>query len=162
VTSWIDYEIQESQPRRPTRATVTTSLIGMASATARSSAARARRRALVRLRRVDEAVKKIDEAMAVAVSGSLRPRTACLIYCQTLTVCGELGDYRRAGEWTVAAQRCCVRESIVPASGDCRIGRAALAWRVEAPHGSSPQRPSFVTTASDGPSGGSGRSQRVA
>jgi class 3 adenylate cyclase len=87
-------------------------------------------RALVRLGGIDEAVKKIDEAMAAAVSGTLRPRTACLIYCQTLTVCGELGDYRRAGEWTVAAQRCCVRESIVPASGDCRIHRAGvLRWR---------------------------------
>jgi class 3 adenylate cyclase len=87
-------------------------------------------RALVQLGRVEEAMAAIDETMAVAVSGSLRPRTACHIYCQTLTVCGELGDYRRAGEWTVAAQRCCVRESIVPASGDCRIHRAGLLrWR---------------------------------
>ncbi|MDQ3894413.1 MAG: LuxR family transcriptional regulator, partial [Actinomycetota bacterium] len=87
-------------------------------------------RALVQLGRVEEATAAIDEAMAVAVSGRLRPRTACLIYCQTLTVCGELADYRRAGEWTVAAQRCCVRESIVPASGDCRIHRAGvLRWR---------------------------------
>ncbi|MBD0348884.1 MAG: LuxR family transcriptional regulator [Thermoleophilia bacterium] len=87
-------------------------------------------RALVQLGRVEEAMAAIDEAMAAAVSGSLRPRTACHIYCQTLTVCGELGDYRRAGEWTVAAQRCCVRESIVPASGDCRIHRAGvLRWR---------------------------------
>jgi class 3 adenylate cyclase len=87
-------------------------------------------RALLRLGRVDEAMTAIDEAMAVAVSGSLRPRTACHIYCQTLNACGELGDYRRAGEWTVAAQRCCVHESIVPASGDCRIHRAGvLRWR---------------------------------
>jgi class 3 adenylate cyclase len=87
-------------------------------------------RALVHLGRVDEALAAIDEAMAAAVSGSLRPRTASNIYCQTLTVCGDLGDYRRAGEWTVAAQRCCVRESIVPASGECRIHRAGvLRWR---------------------------------
>jgi class 3 adenylate cyclase len=87
-------------------------------------------RALVHLGRVDEAMAAIDEAMAAAVSGSLRPRTASNIYCQTLTVCGDLGDYRRAGEWTVAAQRCCVRESIVPASGECRIHRAGvLRWR---------------------------------
>jgi class 3 adenylate cyclase len=87
-------------------------------------------RALVHVGRVDEAIAAIDEAMAAAVSGSLRPRTASYIYCQTLTVCGDLGDYRRAGEWTIAAQRCCVRESIVPASGECRIHRAGvLRWR---------------------------------
>jgi class 3 adenylate cyclase len=87
-------------------------------------------RALVRLGRGEEATAAIDEAMAVAVSGRLRPWTACQIYCQTLTVCGELADYRRAGEWTVAAQQCCVRESIVPASGDCRVHRAGvLRWR---------------------------------
>ena len=87
-------------------------------------------RALVKLGRVADATAAIDEAMAVAVSGRLRPWTACQIYCQTLTVCGELADYRRAGEWTVAAQRCCVRESIVPASGDCRVHRAGvLRWR---------------------------------
>jgi tetratricopeptide (TPR) repeat protein len=89
-----------------------------------------RGRALVRLGRVEEATAAIDEAMAVAVSGRLQPWTACQIYCQTLTVCGDLADYRRAGEWTVAAQRCCVRESIVPASGDCRVHRAGvLRWR---------------------------------
>jgi class 3 adenylate cyclase len=87
-------------------------------------------RALVRLGRVEDATAAIDEAMAVAVSGQLRPWTACQVYCQTLSVCADLADYRRAGEWTVAAQRCCVRESIVPASGDCRVHRAGvLRWR---------------------------------
>jgi class 3 adenylate cyclase len=87
-------------------------------------------RALALLGRVAEATAAVDEAMAVAVSGRLHPWAACQVYCQTLTVCGDLADYRRAGEWTVEAQRCCVRETIVPASGDCRVHRACvLRWR---------------------------------
>lgn len=87
-------------------------------------------RALARLGQVAAAFAAVDEAMAVAVSGRLRPWPACQIYCQTLTVCGDLADFRRAAEWTVEAQRCCVRDAIVPASGDCRVHRACvLRWR---------------------------------
>jgi acyl-coenzyme A thioesterase PaaI-like protein len=40
----------------------------------------------------------LDEAMAAAVSGELRPGTSCEIYCRTVGTCHRLGDYRRAGE----------------------------------------------------------------
>jgi class 3 adenylate cyclase len=87
-------------------------------------------RALARMSKVANAMAAVDEAMAVAVSGRLHPWAACQIYCQTLTVCGDLADFRRAGEWTLEVQRCCVRETLVPASGDCRVHRACvLRWR---------------------------------
>jgi tetratricopeptide (TPR) repeat protein len=72
----------------------------------------------------------LGEAMASAVSGGLRPWTACIVFCDTLSTCLDLGDYRRAGEWADAVKGCCARESIVPASGECRVHRAGvLKWQ---------------------------------
>jgi class 3 adenylate cyclase len=91
-------------------------------------------RALARRGQVGEAFRLLGEAMAGAVSGGVEPWAAANIFCQTLTVCIELGDFRRGAEWTEVAQRCCARESIVPASGDCRVHKACMlrwsgAWR---------------------------------
>jgi class 3 adenylate cyclase len=83
-------------------------------------------RALARQRRVADAYSSLGQAMAAALSGGVEPWAAANIFCQTLTVCIELGDFRRGAEWTEAAQRCCARESIVPASGDCRIHKACM------------------------------------
>ena len=83
-------------------------------------------RALVRQGGVADGMRLIDEAMAAAVSGRVGPWTSCLVYCHTLSACQELGDYRRAGEWTETAQRCCAKENIVPASGDCRVHKAGI------------------------------------
>ncbi len=40
--------------------------------------------------------------------------------------CQDLADFRRAGDWTEATERCNARESIVPLSGDCRVHRAGV------------------------------------
>jgi hypothetical protein len=91
-------------------------------------------RALARRGRVAEAFPLLGEAMAGASSGGVEPWAAANIFWQTLTVCIELGDFRRGAEWTEAARRCCACESIVPASGDCRVHKACMlrwsgAWR---------------------------------
>jgi class 3 adenylate cyclase len=86
-------------------------------------------RALVRQGRVGEGLRLIDEAMTAAVSGRLGPYAACIVFCHTLSSCHELADYRRAAEWADAAQKCCVRDRIVPASGDCRIHKAGILRR---------------------------------
>jgi class 3 adenylate cyclase len=83
-------------------------------------------RALARGGQVADAFRLLGEAMAGALSGGVEPWAAANIFCQTLTVCIELGDFRRGAEWTEAAQRCCARESIVPASGDCRVHKACM------------------------------------
>ncbi len=75
---------------------------------------------------VEEAIPLLDEAMAAAVSGELRPGTSCEIYCRTVGTCQRLGDYRRAGEWTDAAERCNARENIAHLTGECRTHRAAV------------------------------------
>jgi class 3 adenylate cyclase len=91
-------------------------------------------RGIARQGGVADAYRMLGDAMACALSGGVEPWAAANIFCQTLTVCIELGDYRRGAEWTEAAQRCCARESIVPASGDCRIHKACMlrwtgSWR---------------------------------
>lgn len=83
-------------------------------------------RALVASGRVDEGMAMIDEATVAAVSGELSPYNTGVIYCNTITVCKELADYRRGGDWTEAAKRWCERQSIAGFPGMCRVYRASI------------------------------------
>ena len=66
----------------------------------------------------------LDEASASALSGDLRPHAAGLVYCITIGACQDVGDFRRAGEWTEAANRFCDRLDVTGFPGACRIHRA--------------------------------------
>ena len=68
----------------------------------------------------------LDEAMVAAVSGELGPLVTGTIYCAMITTCERLADYRRALEWTDAAQRWCGRQSIAGFPGVCRVHRAHI------------------------------------
>ncbi|MET1232041.1 MAG: adenylate/guanylate cyclase domain-containing protein [Candidatus Limnocylindrales bacterium] len=68
----------------------------------------------------------IDEAAAAAASGQLGIRYASDIYCNTIAACRDLGDYRRAGQWTDEAERWMLRESAGGYPGICRVHRAEL------------------------------------
>ena len=48
-------------------------------------------------------ISMVDEGTLAAVGGELTPFAAGNIYCITIGVCRSLADYRRAGEWTEAA-----------------------------------------------------------
>jgi class 3 adenylate cyclase len=78
-------------------------------------------RALVLQGDVDEGLKLLDEATAAAVSGELRPFSTGLIYCCTITSCNNVGDYRRASEWTEAANKWCERQDLTGFPGACRV-----------------------------------------
>ena len=54
---------------------------------------------------VSQGVGLLDEAMLSAVGGDLTPYTTGWVYCVLLHVCSELGDVRRAAEWTDLAVR---------------------------------------------------------
>jgi class 3 adenylate cyclase len=91
-------------------------------------------RALVAKGEVAEGMAMIDEATVAAVSGELSPYHTGVIYCNTITACKELADYRRAGDWTEAARRWCERQAIAGFPGMCRVYRASImlvrgAWR---------------------------------
>jgi class 3 adenylate cyclase len=83
-------------------------------------------RALVGEGQVDEGMALIDEATVAAVSDELSPLSTGVIYCNTITVCEELADYRRAGDWTDAAKRWCERQAIAGFPGMCRVYRASI------------------------------------
>jgi class 3 adenylate cyclase len=83
-------------------------------------------RALVKMGEVEQGLALLDEATAAAVCGELQPYSTGLIYCITISSCQELGDYRRAAEWTEAANRWCDRLDVSGFPGACRIHRAEI------------------------------------
>jgi class 3 adenylate cyclase len=86
----------------------------------------AKGRALVKSGEIDQGLALLDEASATAVSGVLGPYTTGLVYCLTISSCQDLADYRRAAEWTEAANRWCDRLDVSGFPGACRIHRAEI------------------------------------
>ena len=83
-------------------------------------------RALVKSGDVEQGLALLDEATASAVCGELRPFSTGLVYCVTISSCQDLGDYRRAAEWTEVANRWCDRLDVTGFPGACRIHRAEI------------------------------------
>jgi DNA-binding SARP family transcriptional activator len=75
--------------------------------------------------RVAEGRAMHDEGMAMLVSGSLSQLATTQIYCQVIRTCYEMGDYRRAHEWTQAAKDCFARTGLSSFPGDCDTHRIA-------------------------------------
>ena len=85
-----------------------------------------RGRALVKLGSVEEGLALMDEGSAAAVCGELEPHTTGLVYCLTISACQDVGDYRRAAEWTEVANKWCDRLDVSGFPGACRIHRAEI------------------------------------
>ncbi|HJU89022.1 MAG TPA: protein kinase [Gemmatimonadaceae bacterium] len=83
-------------------------------------------RILVAEGRVSEGMALIDEAMAAATSGQLDARTTGRAYCNMMSTCEKLGDYRRAREWNEVATQWCEPHSQSGYPGVCRVHRAEL------------------------------------
>jgi tetratricopeptide (TPR) repeat protein len=75
--------------------------------------------------RVPDGLRLIDESNALAMSG-VPPWTAGMIYCSTIWACRNIGDWRRASEWTDSSIRWCERESVTHFPGLCRFHRAEV------------------------------------
>lgn len=84
----------------------------------------AKGRALIKAGEIEEGLSLVDEAAAAC--SDLRPFAAGLVYCMTISSCHDLGDYRRAAEWTEAANRWCDRLDVTGFPGACRIHRAEM------------------------------------
>ncbi len=82
--------------------------------------------ALVAKGRANEGLALLDEATAAALGGELSAFATGAIYCGTIGTCERLADYRRAAEWTEAANRWCERQSITGFPGRCRVHRARI------------------------------------
>ncbi len=83
-------------------------------------------RALIAQGQLIEGLALIDEATAAAVSGELGLYPTAVIYCNTIIVCRDLADYRRAGDWSEAANRWCERQALTGFPGICRVLRAEV------------------------------------
>jgi class 3 adenylate cyclase len=83
-------------------------------------------RALVMGGDVEQGLALHDEASAAAVCGELKPFSTGLVYCIAISSCHDLGDYRRAAEWTDAANRWCDQADVTGFPGACRIHRAEI------------------------------------
>ena len=75
---------------------------------------------------VEEGLALLDEATVAAVGGELSPHITGIVYCNMISTCQELAEYRRAGEWTEAAKRWCERQAISGFPGLCRVHRAEI------------------------------------
>ena len=81
-------------------------------------------RLLVDQGRPEEGLGYLDEAMLSAVEGRLGPYTTGKVYCSLISACEELGDLRRAAEWTDATARWSEDHPFAIFPGVCRVHRA--------------------------------------
>jgi class 3 adenylate cyclase len=83
--------------------------------------------ALVESGKVAEGLRLYDDAALAAVNGELGLYATGVVYCNTISTCCELADYRRAGEWSDAARRWSrahPANQLIP--GDCRVHEAEV------------------------------------
>lgn len=84
-------------------------------------------RAMIKQGRVAEGLALLDESMLAALSDELHPLWTGAVYCHLMDACRELGEVRRAREWTHAAARWC--DKLPDAAlyrGICRVHRAQV------------------------------------
>jgi class 3 adenylate cyclase len=81
--------------------------------------------ALIISGRVAEGSRLLDEANALA--GSARDlEVTGTIYCSTIFACRNIGDWRRAAEWTDRSLDWCERNSVSGFPGLCRLHRSEV------------------------------------
>jgi ATP/maltotriose-dependent transcriptional regulator MalT len=83
--------------------------------------------ALLELGRTAEGLRLIDESMVAVTSGELSPIVAGILYCNTISVCRDTHELRRAREWTAALTVWCERQpDMVAHKGVCLVHRAEI------------------------------------
>ena len=83
-------------------------------------------RVLVDMGQVGAGLAHLDEAMLFAVEGRLRPYSTGKVYCSLIGACEEVGDLRRAAEWTDATTAWAAGHPFAIFPGICRIHRAVV------------------------------------
>jgi ATP/maltotriose-dependent transcriptional regulator MalT len=99
-------------------------------------AAHERGHALVRLGRVEEGLRLIDEVMVSVTAGELSPVVTGLVYCSVIAYCQDLFQLSRAQAWTEALTGWCEQQpEMVAHTGQCLVHRAEVTqlrgdWRL--------------------------------
>jgi DNA-binding CsgD family transcriptional regulator len=82
---------------------------------------------LIRLERITDGLRMLDEAMVAAVGGELSPIVTGLVYCSVIDGCQEIYALRRAQEWTAALSEWCDEQpDMVAFTGRCLVHRAEI------------------------------------
>ena len=81
-------------------------------------------RTFIKSGEIERGLALLDEASASALCGDISAHSAGLVYCMTISTCQDVGDYRRAAEWTEAANRWCDTLDVTGFPGACRVHRA--------------------------------------
>jgi hypothetical protein len=102
--------------------------------------------ALVEQGEVEEGFACIDEAAAAAVGVETGPLATAIVYCNTISACRDVADYRRASDWTEATKRWCDRQTINGFPGMCRVYRAEV-MRLRGEWGKRTRTPSSPATS---------------
>ncbi len=83
--------------------------------------------ALVRLGRVEEGLRLMDEAMVSVMVGELSPVVTGLVYCSVIAYCQDLFQLSRAQAWTQALTGWCEQQpEMVAHTGQCLVHRAEV------------------------------------
>jgi class 3 adenylate cyclase len=83
-------------------------------------------RALIKAGDAERGLALMDEASAGAMGGDLESQAKGNIYCMTISACTDLGEYRRAAEWTETANRWCNDLDVTGFPGKCRLHQAEV------------------------------------
>jgi ATP/maltotriose-dependent transcriptional regulator MalT len=84
-------------------------------------------RALVKLGRVDEGLRLVNEVLVVVSSGALSPVVSGIVYCNTIDYCHDAFELRHVREWTDALTVWCdAQPQMVTHNGLCLVHRAEI------------------------------------
>lgn len=83
-------------------------------------------RLLVQRGQPEEGLEHLDEAMLLAVEGRLSPFMTGKVYCSLVSACEDVGDLRRASEWSDTGSRWAAEHGAAVFPGLCRVHRAEV------------------------------------
>jgi DNA-binding CsgD family transcriptional regulator/tetratricopeptide (TPR) repeat protein len=83
--------------------------------------------ALVRLGRVEEGLRLLDEVMVSVTAGELSPVVTGLVYCSVIAYCQDMFQVGRAQAWTQALTEWCEQQpEMVAHVGQCLVHRSEI------------------------------------